>query len=279
MGAYKQALQATITLGKEIKHMKVLDDKQQQAVNKRLKGKIALVTGGSRGIGTAIAKRLAEEGATVALTYSKNKGSAEEVLRQINQEETRAYAYKADVASDKEVNQLIDQIKRDHGKLDILINNAGVWEGGSLEDVEVEQFDRVFDVNVRGVIATTKAALEILQDNGRIINISSVAATFATPGMSIYSASKAALDSLTRIWAQELGARKITVNGVAPGTTATDMYHQALSDEAKAAFNEKTALKRVGEPEDIAAVVAFLASPDGGWVTGKTIAADGGINI
>lgn len=259
--------------------MKVLEEQSQQVSNKRLAGKVALVTGGSRGIGTAIAKRLAEEGATVALTYSKNKNSAEKVLKEINQDETKAYAYKADVASDKEVDLLIDQIKRDHGKLDILINNAGVWEGGPLQDVDIEQFDRIFDVNVRGVIATTKAALNVLQDGGRIINISSVAATFATPGMSIYSASKAALDSLTKIWAQELGARQITVNGVAPGTTATDMYNQALSEEAKAAFNEKTALKRVGEPEDIAAVVAFLASKDGGWITGKTIAADGGINI
>lgn len=259
--------------------MKVLEEQSQQVSKKRLAGKVALVTGGSRGIGTAIAKRLAEEGATVAFTYSKNKDSAEKVLKEINQDKTTAYAYKADVASDKEVNLLIDQIKRDHGKLDILINNAGVWEGGALQDLEVEQFDRIFDVNVRGVIATTKAALNVLQDGGRIINISSVAATFATPGMSIYSASKAALDSLTKIWAQELGARQITVNGVAPGTTATDMYHQALSEEAKAAFNEKTALKRVGEPEDIASVVAFLASKDGGWITGKTIAADGGINI
>ncbi len=259
--------------------MKVLEEQSQQVSNKRLAGKVALVTGGSRGIGTAIAKRLAEEGATVAFTYSKNKNSAEKVLKEINQDESKAYAYKADVASDKEVNLLIDQIKRDHGKLDILVNNAGVWEGGPLQEVDVEQFDRIFDVNVRGVIATTKAALSVLQDGGRIINISSVAATFATPGMSIYSASKAALDSLTKIWAQELGARQITVNGVAPGTTATDMYNQALSEEAKAAFNEKTALKRVGEPEDIASVVAFLASKDGGWITGKTIAADGGINI
>lgn len=258
--------------------MKVLEG-QKEKIEKRLAGKIALVTGGSRGIGTAIAKRLAEEGATVALTYSKNKDSAEKVINQINQGENKAYAYKADVVSAKEVEQLIDQIKRDHGKLDILVNNAGVWEGGPIEDVDVEQFDRIFNVNVKGVIATTKAALKVLDKGGRIINISSVAASTSLPGMSIYSASKAALDALTRIWAQELGAKQITVNGVAPGTTATDMYDLAMPEEAKKAYIEKTALKRVGQPEDIANVVAFLASEDGGWLTGQTLEASGGITV
>ncbi len=258
--------------------MKVLEG-QKEKTQKRLAGKIALVTGGSRGIGTAIAKRLAEEGATVALTYSKNKDSADKVVNEINQGESKAYAYKADASSQKEVEQLFEQLKRDHGKLDILVNNAGVWEGGPIEEVDVEQFDRIFSVNVRGVIATTKAALKVLQNGGRIINISSVAAKTSLPGMGIYSARKAALDTLTRIWAQELGARQITVNGVAPGTTATDMYHQAMPDEAKKAYIEKTALKRVGEPEDIANVVAFLASEDGGWITGQSLEASGGITV
>ncbi len=259
--------------------MKVLEGQKEKVSGKRLAGKVALVTGGSRGIGTAIAKRLADEGATVALTYSKNKESADKVVNEINQGESKAYAYKADVVSQSEVLQLIEQIKKDHGKLDILVNNAGVWEGGPLEEVDVEQFDRIFDVNVKGVIATTKAALKVLENGGRIINISSVAANTTLAGMSIYSSSKAALDALTRIWAQELGARQITVNGVAPGTTATDMYHQAMPEEAKKAYIEKTALKRVGEPEDIANVVAFLASEDGGWITGKTIEASGGITV
>jgi len=246
-------------------------------LSRRLAGKVALVTGGSRGIGAAIALHLAEEGATVAISYNNNKRAAEEVLDKIQGLGGKALAYQANVASDKDVRVLIAAIVEAEGKIDILINNAGVFETAPLDLIDLEHYTRVFDVNVKGVIASTIAALPHIADGGRIINLSSVAAELSIPGSSVYSATKAALDALTRIWAQDLGARRITVNGVAPGTTATDMYNNGLPDEAKQAYVARTALGRVGEPGDIAAVIAFLASEDGRWVTGQTIRADGGI--
>lgn len=259
--------------------MTLIEAKPAVDSSKRLAGKIALVTGGSRGIGAGIAQRLAQEGATVAVTYNKNGDAANQVVKDIEKAGGKALAIKADVALSGDADKLIAELKNAVGKIDILINNAGVFEGGSVEDIDIDQYQRIFDVNVKGVIATTIAALKILSNGGRIINISSGAAKVTMPGFSVYSASKAALDTLTRIWAQDLGSRKITVNSVAPGTTATDMYNQALNDEQKAAMIAKTALGRVGEPDDIAAVVAFLASDDGRWVTGSVISADGGINI
>jgi len=247
--------------------------------SKRLAGKVALVTGGSRGIGAAIALRLAEEGATVAISYVSNETAADEVVAKIAHLGAGAVAFRANVSNALESQNLIDAVIKTAGKIDILINNAGVFEGAPLDQIALDHYQRVFDVNVKGVIATTIAALPQIPDGGRIINISSGAAVMTMPGASVYSASKAALDTLTRIWAQDLGARKITVNGVAPGTTATDMYNQALPEEAKELYVSKTALGRIGQPDDIAAVVAFLASEDGRWVTGQTIRADGGITV
>jgi len=247
---------------------------------KRLAGKVAIVTGGSRGIGAAIAKRLAEEGASVAITYEKNKQAADEVVASIAKLGTGAVAIKANAAAPEEAKELVKQVEKTLGKIDILVNNAGVFDVGPINQLGVEQYDHIFGVNVKGVIATTIAALPLMKDGGRIINISSGAAEVTLANFSIYSASKAALNTLTRIWAQELGARKITVNGVAPGTTVTDMFNAAMgAAEVQQEMIGKTALGRLGQPEDIAAVVAFLASEDGGWVTGQTIRADGGITI
>lgn len=259
--------------------MKAVEEKLETLSAKRLAGKVAVVTGGSRGIGAAIALRLAQEGATVAITYTKNKKAADEVIAAISKLGTSAVALKADVASASETSNLVEELEQTFGKIDILVNNAGVWEGGPIDQMDLEHYQRIFDVNVKGVVATTIAALKLMSNGGRIINVSSVAAKMSLPGMGVYSASKAALDALTRIWAQDLGGRSITVNGVAPGTTATDMYNAAIPEEGRQALIAKTALGRVGEPEDIAAVVAFLASNDGGWVTGQTIRCDGGINL
>lgn len=261
--------------------MVAVQEKSEVAKAKRLAGKVALVTGGSRGIGAEIALRLAEEGATVAISYNNNKGPAEAVVAKIAKLGGGALAFKADASSEKESQKLIDDVIKTTGRIDILVNNAGVFESAPLENINLDHVERVFGVNVKGVIATTAAALKKIPDGGRIINISSVSAVAkgSMIGASVYSASKAALDTLTRIWAQELGSRKITVNGVAPGTTATDMYNQAMPEEAKKAYIVKTALGRVGEPDDIAAVVAFLASDDGRWITGQTIITDGGLNF
>jgi 3-oxoacyl-[acyl-carrier protein] reductase len=235
--------------------MKAVQERKQLVGTKRLEGKVVLVTGGSRGIGAGIALRLAEEGAQVAITYAKNKASAEKVLGEIKELGVDAAAFQADSAAGEQV-QLIDEVIKHFGKIDILVNNAGVFEGGPIDSLKLDHYERVFNVNVKGVIATTAAAVKKISDGGRIINLSSVAAKGSMAGYSVYSATKAAVDTLTRVWAQELGARKITVNAVAPG---------------------KTALGRVGQPDDIAAVVAFLASDDGRWVTGQSIVADGGL--
>jgi 3-oxoacyl-[acyl-carrier protein] reductase len=257
--------------------MNAVQTKNETTASKKLAGKVALVTGGSRGIGAAIALRLAEQGATVALTYNSNKAKADEVVAQIAKLGTGAIAFKADVVSTKDNQILIDEIERTIGKIDILVNNAAVWDAAPIDQIDLDHYSRVFDTNVKGVIATTIAALPKIKNGGRIINISSVAAEGVMQTASVYSASKAALNTLTRIWAQELGAREITVNGVAPGTTATDMLLQALPEELKNEFIAKTALKRLAEPIDIANVVAFLASDDAAWITGQTIRADGGI--
>lgn len=256
-----------------------IQDKSAAVKVKRLAGKVALVTGGSRGIGAGIALRLAEEGAAIAISYATNKSAADEVVGKIAKLGTgaKALAFKANVTSAEESRKLIDSIVKEIGKIDILVNNAGVFEMTSLGQFDLNHYDRIFDVNVKGVIATTIAALPHISEGGRIINISSVAADLSLPGASVYSATKAAINALTRIWAQELGARRITVNGVAPGTTATDMLNQGLTEEAKQLYISKTALGRVGEPDDIAAVVAFLASDEGRWVTGQTIRSDGGL--
>ncbi|MCC6978481.1 MAG: glucose 1-dehydrogenase [Candidatus Melainabacteria bacterium] len=259
--------------------MTLTQQQPQTASAKRVAGKVALVTGGSRGIGAAIALRLAEEGATVAVNYNSNRSAADQVVRRITELGSRAVAIQANVSAEDESVKLVEEIARTFGKIDILVNNAGVHEAAVVDKITPQQVDHLFGVNVKGVIATTVAALKNFSDGGRIINISSGAARVAMPGMSVYSATKAALDTLTRVWAQELGARQITVNGVAPGTTVSDMYQAAVDPEMEQAFIEKTALKRIGQPDDIAAVVAFLASDDGRWVTGQTIAADGGLNI
>lgn len=256
--------------------MTVVESKSQKAQTGRLSGKIALVTGGSRGIGAAIALKLAGEGATVAFSYVSNKDAAEKVAGQIRELGGTALAVKGNVASKEDSDALVAAVSK-LGKIDILVNNAAIFEGGSIAEVGLDQYDKLFNVNVRGVVATTIAALPYLNDGGRIINISSGAARNAMGGFSLYSATKAALESLTRVWAQDLGARKITVNAVAPGTTLTEMLDQALPPEVKAHYVTRTALGRLGEPVDIADVVAFLASDEGRWVTGTTISADGGL--
>jgi 3-oxoacyl-[acyl-carrier protein] reductase len=266
----------TTEIGK-VNTMTAVQEKPVAVNSKRLAGKVALVTGGSRGIGAAIALRLASEGATVAISYANNKSAADKVVEQIHELGSKALAVKADVASTGDTDALIAEIKKLGNKIDILVNNAAIFLGGPVDQVDIKQFDQLFNTNVRGVVATTLAALPHINDGGRIINISSGAARASIPGFSFYSATKGALEALTRGWAQDLGTRQITVNAVAPGTTATDMLEQGVPGEAQKSFIEKTALRRLGQPSDIADAVAFLASNDGRWVTGKTLDCDGGL--
>ncbi len=256
--------------------MTAIQEKSLASNSKRLAGKIALVTGGSRGIGAAIALRLASEGATVIISYVSNKTAADTVIAEIKGLGSKAIAVKANVSSEHETASLIDEIKK-LGKIDILVNNAAIFLGGPLEEANLDQFDQLFSINVRGVVVTTLAILPYIKDGGRIINISSGAARASNANFSFYSATKAALEALTRCWAQDLGKRQITVNAIAPGTTQTEMLEKGLPEETKQAFISKTALGRLGQPADIADAVAFLASADSRWITGTTIECDGGL--
>lgn len=257
--------------------MTILAEQQNAVVPKRLVGKTALVTGGSRGIGAAIAQRLAQEGATVAISYNGNQRKAEEVVAKITELGGKAFAFHGNVASEPQTVALVDEVVKKVGQIDILVNNAGVYETASLDKIDLDHYNRLFDVNVKGVIATTIAVLPELRDGGRIINISSVAAKATVPEFSIYSATKAAVNSLTQIWAQELGKRGITVNAVAPGPIVTDMFH-SVPEEVQKQLATKTALGRVGQPEEIASTVAFLASNDASLLTGEIIYVSGGLN-
>jgi 3-oxoacyl-[acyl-carrier protein] reductase len=256
--------------------MPAVQEKPAYVIAKRLTGKIAVVTGGSRGIGAAIALRLAAEGANVVITYNSNQKAADKVVAQATEHGVKAIAVKANASSKNDNDALINVVKK-LGKIDILVNNAAIFEGGPIDQTELELYDRLFETNVRGIVATTIAALKNFNDGGRIINISSGAARASMAGFSLYSGTKGAMEAITRGWAQDLGARGITVNAVAPGVTVTDMMEAGLPQEMQSVMVEKTALKRLGQPEDIAAAVAFLASADGGWVTGKVLDADGGL--
>ncbi|MFG0242183.1 MAG: SDR family NAD(P)-dependent oxidoreductase [Phycisphaerales bacterium JB054] len=247
----------------------------------RLEGKVALVTGGSRGIGAAVAKRLASEGATVAVNYARNESAAGEVVGAITSAGGRARAFGADVSTESGAEQLVADVVGELGALDIVVNNAGVFEMGPLQEVDREAVRRVFELNVFGVLSVTRAALAHLPDGtnggpgGRVINISSVVGDGQAAGGSVYWASKAAVNSITRSLAEELGPRGITVNAVSPGITETDMT--AGADEMIAQMVAQTPLGRAGRPEDMAGPVAFLASDDAGWVTGQVLHSSGGL--
>lgn len=261
--------------------MTAVQEQTKKVVSKRLEGKVALVTGGSRGIGAAIALKLAAEGARVVLSYASNKGAAEKVVAEIAALGSKAVAVRANVTSAQDSATVVAEVAKAFGnaKIDILVNNAGVFEMGPIDAIDAEQFDRLFDVNVKGVVATTVAALPQMNDGGRIINISSGAADATMAGASLYSATKSALDTLSRIWAQDLGKRRITVNSVSPGVTVTDMFKAGIPEEGHQYMIDKTALGRLGQPEDIADVVAFVASDEARWITGQVINVDGGITL
>ncbi len=243
-----------------------------------LKGKVAVVTGGSRGIGAAIARRLAKEGAIVIVGYSQNREAAQRVVAEIEQAGGEAEAIQADVADLAQVRYLFSETMQGFGRLDILINNAGVADFRPLEAIDAENYAHLFNVNVRGLLfATQEAARLIGPEGGRIVNITSGAAQSAPPNGSVYSATKAAVEAMTKSHAAELGVRSITVNAVAPGLTQTDMLAANIPAPAQQAMIQQTALRRLGTPEEIADVVAFLVSHDGRWVTGQILGANGGL--
>jgi len=239
--------------------------------------KVALVTGGSRGIGAAIAKRLAADGASVALTYAKDANAASAVVKEIELNGGKAIAIQADAADVSAVEAAVEKTFATFGRLDVLVNNAGTAIPKTFEDTTLEEMDKVIDINIRGVFATTKAALKRLSDGGRIIMIGSAVGERAiAPGLVPYAATKAAIRMFTQALSREVGGRGITVNNVQPGPIDTDL-NPASGDWAvpqKAA----TALDRYGRVEEIAAMVAFVAGPEASYITGTNLTVDGGMN-
>jgi len=244
-----------------------------------LKGKVAIVTGAAKGIGAGVAKSLGKAGASVVVNYASSKEGADRVVAEITGNGGKAIAVQGDVSKAVDVKRLFAETKKAYGKLDVLVNNAGVYEFQPLEDITEGEFHREFDTNVLGSILTIQESLKHFGNSGgSVINISSVASTNAIPGASVYSATKSAVDSITRVLAKELGARKIRVNAIAPGGVDTEGVQRLgflESEFGKQAVSE-TPLGRFGQPEDIARVAVFLASDESGWLTGERIAASGG---
>jgi 3-oxoacyl-[acyl-carrier protein] reductase len=245
----------------------------------KLKGKVAVVTGASKGIGAGIAKSLAAEGASVVVNYASSKSAAEKVVESITKAGGKAVAVHGDVAKEADAQGIIEAAIKNYGKLDILVNNSGVYEFGTIDAVTEENFHKHFNVNVLGTLLTTKAAVTRFGDaGGSIINISSVVSRFTPPGSSVYTATKGAVDAITGVLARELGPRKIRVNAISPGMVETEGTHAAGfigSDFQKNAVAQ-TPLGRIGQPDDIADIAVFLASDDSRWLTGERLIASGG---
>jgi 3-oxoacyl-[acyl-carrier protein] reductase len=244
----------------------------------KLAGKVAVVTGASKGIGAAIAEHLAAEGASVVVNYASSKTGADKVVSEITAQGGKAIAVQADMAKKADIERLFAETKKAFGQLDVLVNNAGVYEFLPLESITEEHFHRQFNLNVLGLILTTQEAVKQFSTLNSIINISSVASTSAPPGASVYSATKGAVDTVTKSLAKELGPRKIRVNAINPGMIETEGVHAAgfIGSDFQKQAEAQTPLGRIGQPQDIATVAAFLASPDSGWITGETFLVAGG---
>jgi 3-oxoacyl-[acyl-carrier protein] reductase len=243
----------------------------------RLQNKMALITGGSRGIGAAIARRLAKEGCHVAISFEASQDKAHSLVSELKKEGVQAIALQADQSNPLQVAALVQKVGEHFGRIDILVNNAGIWVGGAIDDpdLDIDRITKQLAVNVTGVFATTRAAIPFMNEGGRIINIGSINGERMTvPGGADYAATKAALIGYTRGWARDLGPKNITVNLIQPGPIDTDMNpdHTDFATEVK----KSVALGRYGKPEEIAAAVAFLASDDAAYITGSVLTVDGG---
>jgi 3-oxoacyl-[acyl-carrier protein] reductase len=248
-------------------------------MSKRFEGKVAVVTGASKGIGAAIAKQFASEGASVVVNYATSREGADRVVSEIKRNGGKAVAVQADMAKKSDVGRLFDEAKKAFGRLDVLINNAGIYEFAPLDTISEENFHKQFDINVLGLIfASQEAAKYFGAEGGSIVNISSITSTLTPPNSAVYSGTKAAVDATTKVLAKELGPKKIRVNAVNPGMVDTEGWRAAglAESELRKFVESQTPLGRIGKPDDIAPAVAFFASPDSSWITGETLTIAGG---
>ncbi|MFT7073943.1 MAG: 3-oxoacyl-[acyl-carrier protein] reductase, partial [Patiriisocius sp.] len=234
----------------------------------KLKGKVIIITGSSRGIGSTIAKTLAKNGAKVVVNYSGNEETAKIVVNEIIQRGGQAIAIKADVSKSEDVKRLFQKTIEKFEKVDVLINNAGIAIYKLIKDTTDEDFDRIFDINVKGVFNTMREASTLLEDNGRIINFSSSVTRLMLPTYGTYSATKAAVEQLTRVFSKEIGTKGITVNSISPGPVNTELFKQGKKEEVIKRLASMSAFNRIGEPEDIAKIILFLVDDDSKWITG-----------
>jgi 3-oxoacyl-[acyl-carrier protein] reductase len=248
----------------------------------KLSGKTAVVTGASKGIGAGIALALAKEGANVVVNYARAKDGAEKIAAQINQNGSKAITVQADVSKKADVDKLFKEATKAFGKVDILVNNAGVYEFAPLQEITEESYRRQFDLNVLGTLLSTQAAVKAMTNGGgSIINLSSLAALTPPPTSAVYSATKGAIDVITRTLAQELGPQKIRVNSLSPGVVETEGTRAGgfTEGEFKQVAVSRTPLGRIGQPDDIAKVAVFLASDDSAWMTGEVLPVGGGARL
>jgi len=247
---------------------------------KKLANKVAVITGASKGIGAGIAKSLAEAGASVVVNYASAKAGADKVVEEIVAAGGKAIAVQGNVSNAEDISRLFDETTKAFGKVDVLVNNAGVYKFGAIEQINEDDFHSQFDTNVLGLLLTTQGALKSFnEDGGSIINIGSAVSNITPAGSSIYTATKSAVDAITHVLAKELGPKKIRVNSINPGMVETEGTHTAgfIGSDFHAEAERTAPLGRIGQPDDIAAVAAFLASDDSRWLTGEILLASGGI--
>jgi 3-oxoacyl-[acyl-carrier protein] reductase len=238
---------------------------------------VAIVTGASRGIGAAVAQRLAKDGFAVVVNYASSSSEADALAAEIKATGAQAIAVKADVSKTGDVRRMFEITEQQLGKVDVLVNSAGVLKTVPLADTSDALYDQTFDINVRGTFNTLREAAARMNDRGRIVNFSSTTLALNMPGYAVYNATKAAVEAFTHVFAKELRGRNITVNAVAPGPIATSLFLDGKTDEQIQNFAKMPPLQRLGQPDDIAAVVAFLAGADAGWVNGQILRANGGV--
>ncbi len=248
---------------------------------KKLTGKVAVVTGASKGIGASIAKYLGDEGASVVVNYASSRAGADKVVSEITSGGGKAVAVQADVSKKGDIEKLFTETKKAFGKMDVLVNNAGIYEFGALDQITPEHFRKQFDLNVLGLLLTTQEAVKQFPNTSSIINIGSIVGTSAVPGGSVYSATKAAVNAVTQSLAKELGPRKIRVNTISPGMIETEGFQAAGIGESdmRKEVEKQTPLGRIGQPNDVATVATFLASDDSGWITGENFHVAGGYRV